>query len=97
MRNKGYIGNEFEEAVDEPIYEESIRQINELFQKRLICKPNYKFNLSNDNNGDPEWECILSVRGYDDYCGYATTKKEAQREAVYDFLCYLMNIEDDYE
>ena len=29
--------------------------------------------------------------------GYATTKKEAQREAVYDFLCYLMDIEDDYE
>lgn len=97
LRNKGYIGNEFEEAVGEPIYEESIRQINELFQKRLIYKPNYKFNLSNDNNGNPEWECILSVKGYDDYYGYATTKKEAQRETVYDFLCYLMDIEDDYE
>lgn len=97
LRNKGYIGNEFEEAVGEPIYEESIRQINELFQKRLIYKPNYKFNLSHDNNGDPEWECILSVKGYDDYYGYATTKKEAQREAVYDFLCYLMDIEDDCE
>lgn len=97
LRNKGYIGNEFEEAVGEPIYEESIRQINELFQKRLIYKPNYKFNLSHDNNGDPEWECILSVKGYDDYYGYATTKKEAQREAVYDFLCYLMDIEADYE
>ena len=97
LRNKGYIGNEFEEAVGEPIYEESIRQINELFQKRLIYKPNYKFNLSHDNNGDPEWECMLSVKGYDDYYGYATTKKEAQREAVYDFLCYLMDIEDDYE
>ena len=24
-------------------------------------------------------------------------KKEAQREAVYDFLRYLMDIEDDYE
>lgn len=52
-----------------------------MFQKRLICKPNYKFNLTYDNNGDPEWECILSVKGYDDYYGYATTKKEAQREA----------------
>ena len=67
-----------------------------MFQKRLIYKQNYKFNLSHDNNGDPEWECILSVKGYDDYYGYATTKKEAQREAVYDFLCYLMDIEDGY-
>ena len=97
LRNKGYIGNEFEEAVGEPIYEELIRQINELFQKRLIYKPNYKFNLSNVNNGNTEWECILSVKGYEDYFGYATTKKEAQREAVYNFLCYLMDIEDDYE
>lgn len=99
LQEHGYIKNEFEEAVGEPIYEESTRQVNELFQKKLIDKPNYELEQSYNDNGESEWYCTLIVRGYDKkFYGYGFNKKESQRNAAYAFLCYIMGIEsDDYE
>lgn len=92
LRERGYIKNEYEAAVGTPYYNESIRQVNELFQKKLIEKPVYEFEESYDDYGDPIWCCYLIIGEYQ-YEGYKSTKKEAQREAAYVFLCDLMDIE----
>lgn len=34
------------------------------------------------NNGEHEWECILSVKGYDDYYGYTTKKSSSKRSSL---------------
>ena len=99
LRENGYIRNEFEDAVGEPIYEEATRQVNELYQKKLIGKPNYVPNQDYDEDGNPEWSIEMTVPGYErTFYGYGQKKNEAQRDAAYDFLCYIMGIEeDDYE
>lgn len=90
----GYITNKFEDAVGEPNREESTRQVNELFQKKLIAKPTYDFFENHDEDGDSVWTCILTVPGYEyHYKQTAYVKKEAQREAAYEFLCDLMDWE----
>ena len=93
-----YVVNEFEEAVGEPIREESTRQVNELFQKKLIDKPDYQFYESHDNYGDTLWTCELKIPGYKQiYVGEAYVKKEAQRKCAYQFLCALMDYEYEDE
>ena len=93
LRENGYIKSKFEDAVGEPIYEEATRQINELFKKKLIGKPIYEFTQEYDEDGNPYWYCFLNINNYDKtFEGYGDTKKEAQRNAGYDFLCYIMGI-----
>ena len=94
LREHGYIKSKFESAVGEPIYEESTRQVNELFQKKLIGKPEYEFSQEYDEDGNPYWYCSLAVDGYEKMSdGEGDTKKEAQRDAAYIYLCYIMGIE----
>lgn len=94
LLDNDYIINEYEDAVGEPIRDESTRQVNELFQKKLISKPIYKFREEHDEDGESEWVCVLSFadreRSYE-HAGF--TKKEAQRESAYEFLCDLMEYE----
>lgn len=92
LLENGYIKNEFEEAVGKPYYNESIRQVNELYQKKLIDKPSYEYEENYDDCGDPIWCCYLTIGEYQ-YEGYKSSKKEAQRKAAYVFLCDLMDIE----
>lgn len=99
LRENGYIKSKFEAAVGEPIYEESTRQVNELYQKKLLSKPEYSFSKEYDEDGNAYWYCSLSVDGYEIIVeGEGYTKKDAQKEAAYEFLCYIMGVvEEDYD
>ncbi len=92
LQDEGYITNEFEEAVGEPSYEESLRQINELVQKGLINKPNYEYNQEYDDNGNQVWSCEISIDGVDEsFINNDSKKKEAQKASAYEMLLYLMD------
>lgn len=98
LYEKEFIPNKYEEAVGEPIREEAIRQINELFQKKLIAKPEYEFYEDHDEDGNTFWICTLYIDGYKVCDSHnAFTKKEAQRECAYEFLCCLMDYEYEEE
>ena len=98
LREQGIIKNRFEEAVGKPYFEESIRQLNELYQKKLIAKPEYSFNEEHDENGDSIWFCTLTVEGFEKKVEEGSnSKKDAQRFAAYNFLCYIMGIEEELE
>ena len=98
-RNPLYIRNKYEDAVGKPIYEESTRQINELYQKGLIGKPDYELDQDYGGEGRTDWSCTLKVNGYQrEFYGYGSNQKESKRDAAYDFLCFIMGVdEDDYE
>lgn len=88
---RGLIQDKFESEVGEPDRVEAIRQVNELYQKKLIAKPVYEFKERHDRNGNPYWNCELTVDGYwEDNAHSCYNKKESQRECAYQFLCYLM-------
>lgn len=99
LKENDYIKSEYEDAVGEPIYEEATRQINELYQKRLIGKPEYELEPETNDDGQTEWSCSLKVDGYErEFYGYGSNQKECKRDAAYDFLCFIMGIEEeDYE
>lgn len=91
LKENDYIPNPYEEAVGEPIYEDAIRQINELVQKRLISNLNYVFNQKHDNNGNSYWTCIMSIDEVEEHIESTfDTKKEAQRDCCYEMLNTLM-------
>lgn len=93
LEDEGIIKSPYEEAVGEPVLEESMRQLNELIQKKLIDQPNFEFKEDHDEDGS-FWECRIVSEEDDDpewYCG--DTKKEAQREAAFNFLLDLMGYE----
>lgn len=96
LSENGYIKSKYENAVGEPIFDESTRQINELYQKKMIGKPIYEFRQEYDEDGNPYWYCILAIDNfYKTFEGCGDTKKESQRDAGYDFLCYIMGIIND--
>ena len=63
--------------------EEVFALINSYVQAGVIDKPEYEFEESYDDDGNPYWECAASVEelGYV-FFGYGSTKKEAQMHAL---------------
>lgn len=94
----GVIKSEYEEAVGEPDPDESTRQLNELFQKKLISKPEFIFSEAHDSDGNTYWKCKLKVPGSKKtYLHSAYVKKEAQRDSAFHFLCDLMGYKYEEE
>ena len=58
-------------------------RINSYVQSGEISKPEYEFDESFDEDGNPYWECAASIYelGYT-YFGYGSSKKEAQKHAL---------------
>lgn len=58
-------------------------RINSYVQSGKISKPEYEFDESFDEVGNPHWECAASIYelGYT-YFGYGSSKKEAQKHAL---------------
>lgn len=98
LNENGYIKNPIEEAIGEPSEYESIRQLNELYQKGLISKPIYTFKHGYDDYGNIEWrcECLVEENGRPFY-NFASTKKEAQRMSALETILDLLGIYDDNE
>ena len=96
LLDNGYILNEYMDAVGEPDENQALRQINELWQKGLISKPEYIFTQSFDEDGCSEWtcECVLE-ENENTYISTASTKKEAQRQSAYEMLLDLMGLNEE--
>lgn len=92
---------EFLSVIGTPSYDTAVNQIHELFQKGYIQEPEYSFSESHDDDGNPVWECELTLAELDDsWIGEASSKKDAKKEAAIGALCDLLNLpqpEDDYQ
>ena len=79
-------------AVGKPDRERAINQLQELYQKGLIPKPEYTFSqLGVSESGNPEWECCCVIDGcYDSGGGYVcSSKSEAKKQTAFEALNYL--------
>ncbi len=86
LRGSGQLLDPLHEAIGKPIWEESVRQLHELFQKKLISEPKYIFGSKPeyDSNGNPVWSCELSLDEIEENWylpGY--TKKQAKQNCAY--------------
>ena len=85
------VQEKIQDAVGEPSETEPIRQLNELYQKKLIRKPVYTFRQGKDDEGNIVWrcECLVEENGRSFY-HYASAKKDAQRASAYEALRALL-------
>ncbi len=94
LKENGYIVDPILEAVGDPDENQSIRQLNELYQKKLISKPIYTFKQEGyDDKGCAVWrcECLVEENGRSFYkC--LSSKKEAQRMSAYESLLNLIGM-----
>lgn len=96
LEENGYIVDPILEAVGDPDENQSIRQLNELYQKKLISKPIYTFKQWYDDNGSAVWrcECLVEENGRSFY-NYSNSKKEAQRMSAYESLLDLIGMYEE--
>ena len=83
-----------EDEVGEPDENRAINQLNELYQKGLICEPIYDYEQDyDDDDGTPIWRCYCRIKGDNKTSYWTNSKKDAKRDASYRMLCYLMDYE----
>lgn len=75
-----------EDAGIEPRLEDSINQLQELFQKKYVDQPEYSFE---ERNIGPAWYCSCSCNGIDGW-GKAAGKTMAKKKAAFMVLVRLM-------
>lgn len=87
---------EIKEAIGTPDYDNAVNQLNVLYQKGYVSKPEYSFNEEHDEDGNPIWECECSIEEYDEpFYGEGSLKKESKNDAAYEVLCELLDYEPD--
>lgn len=87
---------EMKEIVGSPKLEESVSQLNVLYQKEYIAEPKYYFYEEHDENGNPIWECNCKIEELgDEYWGKSAIKKESKRQAAYKAICSLTGTQNN--
>ena len=87
---------EIKEAIGTPDYDDAVNQLNILYQKGYVSKPEYSFNEEHDEDGNPIWECDCKIEEYDEpFYGEGALKKEAKNDAAYEVLCELLDYEQE--
>lgn len=97
LEENGYIVDSIIEAVGDPDENQSIRQLNELYQKKLISKPIYTFKQEGyDDKGCAVWRCeCLVEENHRSFYNYSSSKKEAQRMSAYESLLDLIGMYEE--
>lgn len=89
LKEYGFIKDSIEDFIENYDESNSLRIINELFQKKLISQPVYSFSEGHDDD-EVFWECVLSIEGIKKKTkGYGYSKKDAQRDSALKMLDYL--------
>lgn len=91
--------NKYFHAIGKPDRIRAIAQLNELYQKGIIedyLKPEYKYEETFDEDGNPIWKCTLEIGTYE-VSVKADAKRDAQRFCVYHLLCYLTDLKDEFK
>ena len=68
-------------------FDKAVNQLQELYQKKHISEPQYKFTESHNENGDPVWECECFVESLNQ--GFSVSmpsKMQAKKAAAFEIV-----------
>lgn len=83
------------DEIDNPCRAQAINQLEILASRGYFKKPEYEFEQSYDEDGNPIWECSCSIDGEEYYFTESASKKtEAKKSAAYEMLKYVLDLED---
>ena len=75
------------DEIDDPNRSESISQLEILVRRGHFDFPEYFFEETYDENGNPIWECTCIIPDYDlKTKGTSSKKKEAKKDAAFEAL-----------
>lgn len=84
--------------VGEPEFDKAVSQLNMLYQKGYITKPDYKFKNETQGDGQQLWSCCCYISTYEDKEAYNDrgigeeySKQDSKKAAAYDMLCFIFN------
>ena len=84
------------DEIGEPSWEQAVSQLQMLAQKGYIPFPEYDYEETHDEDGNPVWRCDCYVNGYRfSYWAQKSSKKEAKRQASYDMLMSIIHADGD--
>ncbi|MBP5444909.1 MAG: hypothetical protein J6Y28_01940 [Acholeplasmatales bacterium] len=80
------------DVAGKPDMHNPVEQLNILATKGYIESPDYTFIETFDDNGNPKWECICKIKGYEfEVHNHASSKKEAKKLCAYQVYKLLLN------
>lgn len=86
------------QEVGEPEFDKAVSQLNMLYQKGYITKPDYKFKNETQEDGRQLWTCYCYITTYEDKedynhrgIGKEYSKSDSKKAAAYDMLYFIFN------
>lgn len=82
------------DEIENPNYDESINQLETLARRGYFSIPQYEFEETHDDDGNPVWNCECSVEEVEAVtCGESSSKKDAKKQAAFEMLQYVLDEE----
>ena len=89
---------DMKQEVGEPEFDKAVSQLNMLYQKGYITKPDYELKNETQEDGRQLWTCYCNIATYEDKedynhrgIGKEYSKSDSKKAAAYDMLCFIFN------
>lgn len=89
---------DMKQEVGEPEFDKAVSQLNMLYQKGYITKPDYELKNETQEDGRQLWTCYCYIATYEDKedynhrgIGKEYSKSDSKKAAAYDMLCFIFN------
>ncbi len=70
-------------------YSNPVSTLHELIQKKIISDVYYEFAEYHDENGNPIWNCTVTLEGYGKFSADNVSKKQVKQDAALKLLRYI--------
>ena len=79
------------DEIDNPNKDDSISQLEILSRRGYFPLPEYDFQETHDNDGNPIWDCECSIEGVDHVTSAkSSSKKDAKKQAAFEMLQFVL-------
>lgn len=80
-----------QDEIENPNKDEAINQLEILARRGYFSIPEYEFNKTYDEDGNPVWECSCYIEEAEYYFSCtSSTKKDAKKSCAFDMLQYVL-------
>ena len=75
------------DEIENPNFDDSINQLETLARRGYFSIPQYHFEETHDENGNPIWDCECSIKEIEDVTyGKSSSKKDAKKKTAFEML-----------
>ncbi len=80
-----------QDEIEKPNKDDAINQLEILARRDYFSLPEYEYEETHDENGNPVWECKCFIDEVEyNFSSVSSSKKEAKKEAAFEMLKYVL-------